>query len=328
MPLCLALTASTCLNADETRQRALLLTQLQWVRFDVVLGRVLATTNRTDQNRSHVTEAGPADAHEKLFVTVDEGLISLRYQCTTPTTSLHIEVVRRGVLQIRREQDLDSSAARRTIVYAQPLRGAVTLEVTSNGEPPMQYQAASLWHLMLAHPLACREYLIPTLELLRPNWNLEQDRRDILVHLRNYRPEHLTVSRREVMALVEQLNDPRFRVRQLADRQLRAMGQCVLMYLESIEADMLGAEQRERLDQIHATLAARTIDAPACVAAKMACDKSVWLTLLAEEDATIRVVAKKHLASLCQRDIDFDPAAEPAQRAQQLAHLRDQLLRR
>ncbi len=224
LALYLALNTSAHLIADEASQRSLLLTRLQWVRFDLVLGRLQATTNRTDQSRQHATDNGPSGRQEKLFVSVDQGLISLRYQSIAPTESLHVEVVRRGTVQVRLKRQTQASSPKRSVVYTQPHRGEVTLEIAQNEQKPRKIQAASLWHLILAHPAECGEYLIPTLELLRPNWNLEQERREILTHLRQLRPEHYTVSQTEVVALVDQLNDSRFRVRQLADRQLAPLG--------------------------------------------------------------------------------------------------------
>lgn len=328
LALYLALNTSTHLIADEANQRQLLLTRLQWVRFDLVLGRVHATTNRTDQSRRQATDNGPSGQEEKLFVSVDQGLISLRYQSIAPTESLHVEVVRRGAVQVRLTRQAQASSPKLSVVYTQPHRGDVTLEIAKHEQPRRKIQAASLWHLLLAYPDECGEYLVPTLELLRPNWNVEQERREILTHLRQIRLEQYTVSQTEVVALVEQLNDSRFRVRQLADRQLRAAGPCALFYLDTIDFDLLGTEQRERVEKIRAAIEARTIDAPACVAARLSHDKSVWITLLGHDDAEMRVVAKRQLSHLCQHDIDFDPTAGSDQRAQQLANLQSQLLRR
>ncbi len=101
-----------------------------------------------------------------------------------------------------------------------------------------------------------------------------------------------------------------------------------MIYLDTIELESLGTEQRERVEKIRAAIASRTIDAPACVAARLAHDKSVWITLLGNDDAEMRVVAKRQLSHLCQHDVDFDPVADPEQRAQQVANLRSRLLRR
>jgi hypothetical protein len=322
---CLTLNPSNHLFAEQASASSLLLTRLQWVRFDLVLGRVHATTNRTDQSRQHATDNSQAGQREKLFVSVDQGLISLRYQSIAPTKSLHVEVVRRGDLHMRM---VDHSEQKRCVVYNQPHRGRVSLEITAGEQACEKLEAASLWHLMLAHPAECREHLVPVLELLRPNWNIEQDRRDILANLMQVGPEQYTVSRTEIAELVEQLKDPRFRVRQRADRELRAQGQCALIYLDTLELEALDAEQRERVQRIRAAIASRTIDTPACVAARLSHDKSIWIALLCSDNAEARVVAKRQLAHLCQREIHFDPDADSHQRAEQIARLRSTLLRR
>jgi hypothetical protein len=326
LALCLTLSANNPLCAEQASRPSLLLTRLQWVRFDLVLGRIHATTNRIDQSRQHATDHSQSGQREKLFVSVDQGLISLRYQSIAPTKSLHVEVVRRGDVHIRMAEH--HSERQHSVVYSQPPRGRVSLEITVGEQQCEKLEAASLWHLMLAHPAKCQESLVPVLELLRPNWNIEQDRRDILANLMQISPEQYTVSRMEIAELVEQLKDPRFRVRQLADRELRAQGQCALIYLDTLEPDDLETEQRERVQRIRAEIASRTVDTPACVAARLSHDKSIWLMLLSGDSAETRIVAKRQLAHLCQRDIPFDPNADPHQRAEQIARLRGALLRR
>jgi hypothetical protein len=322
----LALDANSLVRADDADPDSLFLTRLRWVRFDLVQGRVQATTNRSDQSRQHAADYGESGHRETLHVSIDQGLISLKYQSIAPNKSLHIDVVRRGEVQICMADQ--TAGQQRVIVYQQPQQDAVSLQVTCGGQPPTRWEAASLWHLMLAYPDQCRQHLVPTLELLRPNWNLEQDRQEILAHLVKVRPEQYIVSRAEIDELVEQLNDPRFRVRQLADRELRSLGPCGLIYLDRIDPQTLAPEQRERVWRIRAAIAASSTDTPACIAARLSHDRGVWITLLGDDDRRTRDVAKRQLSHLCQGEIDFDPLADPDQRALQIANLRDQLLRR
>jgi hypothetical protein len=322
----LAVNASQPVLAKDADQDSLLLTRLHWVRFDLVLGRVQATTNRKDQSRQHATDQSESGRREKLFVSVDQGLISLKYQSIAADRSLHIDVVRRGEVQIRTTEHTATQPC--SVVYAQPQRGNVSLEITKGAQAPTRFEAASLWHLMLAHPDQCRQYLVPTLELLRPNWNIEQDRLKVLAQLMQIRPEQYTVSQAEVSELVEQLDDPRFRVRQLADRQLRSLGQCGLIYLDRVDLETLATEPRERVQRIRAAIAERAVDTPACVAARLSHDERVWITLLGSPQPQTRAVAKRQLTYLCQDEIRFDPSADPDQRAQQIATLRRELLRR
>jgi hypothetical protein len=125
--------------------------------------------------------------------------------------------------------------------------------------------------------------------------------------------------------LVKQLGDPRFAVREAADRKLRSLGQSVLPFLLQLDRRRLDAEQRLRVDSIRKSLLAVGEDTPHRAASRMLYDRAAWLVLLGRDDAAQRSAAARHLCKLCPEAVAFDPQAEPVVRRVQLNQLRQQL---
>ena len=65
------------LRSEEIRYSELLISDLHWVTFDVAMGRILATGNRTKQDRQRGTRERPDGAAEAIAVTLDRGLVSV-----------------------------------------------------------------------------------------------------------------------------------------------------------------------------------------------------------------------------------------------------------
>ena len=88
------------LPGEEIRYSELLISDLNWVTFDVAMGRVQATGNRTkhDQQRAH--RELPDGATESCAVTLDRGLVSLHYVYHSATRQLVIRVIRRDRVEI------------------------------------------------------------------------------------------------------------------------------------------------------------------------------------------------------------------------------------
>jgi hypothetical protein len=123
--------------------------------------------------------------------------------------------------------------------------------------------------------------------------------------------------------LVEQFKSPEFAARQAADRQLRAMGQSVIAFLERLDERQLNAEQRIRVRRIKRDLIVQDGDTPARVASWLVQDKLVWVALLDNPDAERRAIASRHLTRLAGTTIRFDPLAEASLRQRQVQDLRD-----
>ena len=313
--------------SEEFRYSELLISDVNWVTFDVAMGRILATGNRTKQDRQRGTRERPDGAAEAIAVTLDRGLVSVHYEYHSATRQLVIRVVRRDSVEIESTLS-DASVPSEQMSFVQQPEGDVSLTIQTDGGSPCVYQAASLWHLQLAHPEICRAHLNDVLQVFRPNWQIEDEVAEIRSSLLACEPERLTTSRREVEVLVAQMADDDFRIRQRSARELQARGRSVLGFLQALDPATLDAEQRLRVESIRRAIIADYEDTPARVVAWLINDTSTWLALLGDDTPERRAHANSHLARLCDHPIDFDPEATLETRSAQLADLRSELLRR
>jgi hypothetical protein len=182
--------------------------------------------------------------------------------------------------------------------------------------------------LLLTQQELCEANLVPVLKMLRPDWRIEDETAQIRSTLLQCKRSRTATSRQEVDMLVAQLAHEEFRVRQRADRELRARGRDVLCYLKDVDRSELDAEQRLRVESIQEAVAADIEDTPARVAAWLCNDRLLWLALLNADDPQHRATASRELARLCEHPIDFDPLASQAVRNEQVANLQAKLLRR
>ncbi|MBM4090148.1 MAG: hypothetical protein FJ276_12115 [Planctomycetes bacterium] len=302
-----------------------LLLRANWVRFDVVLGRILATAHRATQNQHRVQCEHACGAAETLVINIDRGLISLQYAKRSDREDLRVEVARRDQLRVEWTRRPDNGPPT-TVIYDQGVAGDVSLIVRSPGEADRAFQSTSLWHLMLIHRRVCEEHLAGILELLRPGWDLGREAAEVRSSLLD--PEQLrhAVSRQEVAMAVDQLAEDQYQARQQAHRQLRRWGRSAVCFLDELDLRQLDAEQRLHVESIRAAIKAEGDDSRQRVAAWLANDMEIWVAMLADEDGQHRQTARQRVARLANRLIVFDPTAPPNVRGQQVAALRAELL--
>ncbi len=315
------------LPGEEIRYAELLISDLNWVMFDVTMGRILATGNRTRHNQQRTSRELPDGTIETFAVTLDRGLVSLHYAYQGATRRLVVHVTRRDHLEIEYRCH-DESAPITLMRFVQHPGDHLSLVLQAADETPCEYRAATLWHLQLAYPEACRTPLNCMLRALRPDWQIEDEIAEIRSTLLASEPSSAATSRREVELLVAQLSADQFRTRQAAARELLARGRCVLGFLQELDLTMLDAEQRQRVGDIQKALTVDRQDTPARVTAWLVNDRRTWLALMNDDQLQHRTRAHSHLMRLCDRPVDFDPEAAPETRAAQLAHLHTALLRR
>ena len=138
-------------------------------------------------------------------------------------------------------------------------------------------------------------------------------------------PSRQPISLTEVRQLVAQLSHDQFRVRQAADRALRAGGCCMLGLLQQIDIEDLDREQQLRLRNICRSLYGQQSDTPERVIAWLTNDKQIWIDRLNAEDLEQRALASSHLAQILGHSIAFEPGGMPGERTRQVAALQTQL---
>jgi hypothetical protein len=288
-----------------------------WFRYNIAGGRV---TLGGTQFPILQLAMGDDPRKETLKISNDNGQPSLAYERTSPEEQLQIEVVASSRrVCIRRTPRGKSSGP--PVEFLQVANENISLSVGA-GAGRQLFRAPGIWQLLLAQPQECRRHLLPLLEMLRPDWRLAAAAAQVergLLHLAN---ADTAAERARLAALVAQLGDDRFANRKAADHALRAGGTAAHAYLRQLDLKRLDTEQQFRVLKIIEALTPRGGDSPEQVAASLANDPTVWLTLLARPEPATRQAAARRLAALLEEPLPVDPAADPETQKDQREQLR------
>ncbi|HJN12782.1 MAG: hypothetical protein QGG09_12745 [Pirellulaceae bacterium] len=298
-----------------------LLVNKNWVRFDLVLGRITATQIRGG-HRNCIQSSGATETRRELLSVTAGGSSapSIRYELTDSNQWLTVEIVRRNEVIILREPQPGTETVR--LEFVQPREGNIRVVVGDPERPTATVSSDSVWHLLLSEPELCRQELMPIFDLLRPQWNLMGSTNQIEDNLFRAAAKGDVISLAHVRQLVNRLKSPKFVDRQHADQQLRALGVVVLSQFKQLERATLTREQRQRIDRIEKDIAVLKADTPERIVAWMLNDQSVWLSMLLRQDAVKRQVAAARLSEVHPAANKFDPLAEETQRRKQIEALR------
>jgi len=312
------------LDDDDDRELVLgpsLIAKLQFVNYGILSGRIVAASSHTDASMTHNRVDPITGKRERVSIDLTTGLPNVRYEMSSPTEELTIEVVDADQLTVRHTAK-DKSL--HTVDFEQPRHGELVVTI-SDGSNHTVLRAASLWHLALAEPEACRTDVFPLLEVLRPSWHLTSAVGSMEESLGRWAVAHRPADRRVWQAWVESLGSAKFSERQAAERTLLQAGPAVLPFLESVDRDRMDAEQRSRLRDLVGRLDDAREDTIDRAVTWLAADPEVWLSLLSRSDEGRRRLATRQLEQLLGSPVEFDVAADPPTRAAQLARLRIRL---
>jgi len=289
-----------------------------WLQFGVSSGRIVMTGS-PGVNFSHT---GPAvgQRRESLSVRVSGAVPVVAYKVSGATQQLLLDATG-SRLQLRRLPRGDRSEPA-AVEFRQAPGEPVSLKVGSKGQE-RTYRAATIWHLFLQEPAACQEHLAPLLAVILRELDLVKTAQDVEATLVRTAGRGNPPDQKRWAQWLEQLADPRFAVREAADRKFREEGRIVMTYLQQLDLPRLDAEQSYRVRRILRALAETGGDeSPAQIAHWLAGDPAVWLALLSRDDASTRRLAAQRLASMLGGPIAFDPAADPPTRQKQIEALR------
>ncbi len=244
------------------------------------------------------------------------------YECISAQEVLRMEVDSVGYFACSR---LPANGARVVPVGFVQAPGE-PLVLTVGNDAPQVYRAATIWHLLLGHPEACRRHLLPLLMEFRADWELDRFGMALETEVLRAAEKTKWPDRARWPALVKELGNNDYAQREYADSQLRAAGPVVLEYLQQLNLKELDWEQAVRIRRIIASLAPREEETPEQVANSMVFDPSVWLVLLERPDRLTRRAAAKQLERLLGSSIPVDPAADPATQMKQRGELRVRIL--
>jgi hypothetical protein len=287
-----------------------------WVRFEVASGRVAM---RVAQPAQTGTMSSSGTRLERISVRALGNDRTIDYELTTPEEEFSLRFSSATRMEIHRLPKGDSKIT--AVEYDQPATGPITLKV--GVKDVREYRAASLWHLLLTEPAACRESLLPLLGLLRPNWALVKTGDEVQAVLLRMAQRDVRPDQKQWSEWVRQLDDDQFTKREAADRQLRDSGRAVVSYLQQLDPARLDAEQQFRIHRIISALTSTSgDDTPEQVAALLFADAGVWMAMLASPEESARRIAAKQLGTLRGGPVAFDPAADPQTRKKQIEALR------
>jgi hypothetical protein len=292
-----------------------------WLQCRVIDGRIRVEATRL--GNIQFTNSRGRGPSETISLRCENNRVTLAYRRATDVEQLSVDLDGAGDrLTIRRTPQ--KKATEPNVEFRQAAEDGVSLTIGSDAKSRV-YRAKDIWRLMVAQPGECRQYAIPLLELLQPKFSFGEMAADVEAKLFESSGGTAANGREHWAALVRQLGDDRFAVRQAADRQLRSGDVVALAYLKQLDFHRLDAEQQFRVGRIiDSQLGQQKDDTPGRVAASMAVDAAVWCMLLARPQQSIRETAVRRLEALLGEPIPVDPVAKPE--SQQLQ--REQLQRR
>ena len=282
------------------------------IEHHVVGGRIVIDRPRRFRGRLHERK-GPAGRGETYRLADAATCPAERYTRVRPGRDvLTIEITDRERLTLVREPHGTSLVPTLTLtqVPGEPLR----LEYDS---PAMTRTivAADLWRLYLAEPAACEEDLFPLLETLRPDWRLAVTGRAVLDDLlarpaTPLAPAGLPPATAErVEELLAGIDAPTAVARRRAGRELADLLAAGTVTIESLTARAgLSGQQRATLAGLRSVVRQTAPDRPMSVAARLAADPIVWLTLLSHPQAHVRQRVAARLETVAPANPDAPSA--------------------
>ena len=294
---------------------------LRYFELNVSSGRIAAVSDQRD--RKLESQSNGKDRRERLSITLSGDATSISYELATSEGQIGYEVIDgREVMLSRRTP---GAAGEAYLEFHQPRSGPVSLRI-GEGNQETSYEAGNLWSLLAAEPELCRERLTPLLELLKPDWRLNQTALEAEQSLYDSAKVIQSAKLTDWRRLVDDLGDAKFSRRQAADRELRALGRGAALFLTSIDRRELDAEQQSRIRAIlHDLSGGNRPDTSDWVALFLVREPRVWVRLLGSDEEDRRRVALEHLQRLLNRPIAFDPAGDKPSRDAQVSALRWQL---
>lgn len=290
-----------------------------WVRLEVVQGRLAVQANRCGQGKIVLEPASPSEPHQVLTVLVQPASMLVSYELNNGPRHLRLDVDEEKRLLITGS----TGQAESEVKFIQPASGKVTLQI--GGDTGKKYVAGSFWHLLLNEPEVCRSHLLPVLTELRPDWRLAEQLTELEDALVAQAGFDVGAQRAKWQVHVDDLTSECFAERQAAYHALREAGQPLLGFLKSLDWQALDPEQRRRLRDLKAELSDGSPDSPERVASWLVADKCVWLAMLSRGDRERRALVVDHLAVLYGKTLHFDPQATDAQLQAQVTELRAKL---
>jgi len=322
--LCLLFQHATPVRAESARDTSLL-ARSGWARFQLVLGRIEVANIHSSQTRT-ATSGGEGDGQfEKLTISGDTDIPSVRYERVTPSDMVALAVIDGNRVQIERTATRSRQVV--PVSFRQQPGADVILRIGADSDSHT-YRAPTLWHLIIGSPEVCESHLLPLLKMMQPSWQLK----DVLARATDELIRQAGASdfdlRHAARSSIAKLKSTNFAEREQAQQQLRRLGVGILPYLNQVSDFELTREQQRRLELVRVDLRGNEADSPERLALWLVEDERIWLAMLAHDELPIRTFAASHLAKRFAKPIDYDPEGTRLERTQQIARIRTRIERR
>ncbi len=309
----------------ESERNISLLARSGWARFQVVLGRIEVANIHSSQTRTATSGGEGDDQFEKLTISGDTDIPSVRYERVTTSGMVAITVIDGDRVEI--DQTPTRSRQVEPVNFRQQRGADVILRVGSDADI-QTYRAPTLWHLLISEPEVCESHLLPLLNTMQPSWRFDQMLALATDELIREADASEFDKRHAARRLIAKLKSTDFATREQAQGQLRQLGVGILPYLNHISNAELTREQQRRVELVRVDLRGNEADSPERLALWLVEDEWIWLAMLGHDELPIRTFAANHLAKRFAKPIDFDPAGPRPERAQQIARIRTRIERR
>ncbi len=324
LSMCLLFQQVSSVRAESERNISLL-ARSGWARFHVVLGRIEVSNIPSSQTRTATSGGEGDDQFEKLTISGDTDIPSVRYERVTTSGMVTITVINGDRVEINQTPTRSGQVA--PVNFRQQPGADVILRV--GADPDIQtYRAPTLWHLLVSSPEVCENHLLPLLRVMQPSWRLDEIMALATDELIREADASEFSLRHKARRLIAKLDSADFAAREQAQSQLRQLGIGILPYLNQASESDLTREQQQRIELVRVDLRGNEADSPQRLALWLVEDERIWLALLAHDELPIRTFAASHLAKRFAKPIDYDPAGTPRERTQQIARIRTRIERR
>ncbi|MCA9120560.1 MAG: hypothetical protein H6822_13975 [Planctomycetaceae bacterium] len=320
---CVLLTITSFTSAESPPDLSLL-ARSRWAQFQIVFGRIEVANIHSSQNRT-ATSGGESSLLERLTISGDTDIPSVRYERILPDETVAINVINGFRVEIDRQCNASQEAA--PVSFRQTSGAHVVLRIGAD-KNLQSYRAPSLWHLILAEPEACETHLLPLLNLMQPSWQFDRLVANATDELIREAASSDFELRHTTRKLITRLKSSDFTARQQAEVELCSLGVGILPHLDRLSETELTREQQRRIETVRHRLRGREADSPERLALWLVEDEHVWLSMLGHEELAVRRFAATHLTKRYTKSLDFDPHGTPSERQQQVARIRADVLLR
>jgi hypothetical protein len=287
----------------------------------VFQGRIVSRMARLQQWAT-TTSSARRGSETLRFERNDHGT-AMHYKLVSPQRKLVIDADADYLLMERVSFDGDTVTAEAR--YEQEPGKPIQFRVLKDGQAHV-LEADTVWHLWLEDPQLCSENLLPLCEMLGMRMPWQQFTQALELKLLQMVETGQTPDQDAWQAWLRELSDPRFAVREAADRRFRAAGTAVLPFIRGLDSAELDAEQRYRLRRIAYELQGEaTSDTVDAVAESLLQDPRAWVEMLDRGEASDRSTAAAQLERLLRAEVDFDPDGDDAARNASVGRLRNRV---